>query len=88
MKYYIGEIETYFGESDVSTTIKFKTNSHPDEYLDKVASDFWGIDGTQAGDGTVSMYDFGDKMASAGRWQEIDKKTFIALNIVTEIIHR
>lgn len=86
MKYYIGEIETYFGESDVSTTIKFKTNSHPDEYLDKVASDFWGIDGTQAGDGTVSMYDFGDKMASAGRWQEIDKKMFIALDIVTEII--
>lgn len=85
MKYYIGEIETYFGESMVSTMIKFKTNSHPDEYLDKVASDFWG-DATQAGDGTVSMYDFGDRMTSSGRWQEIDKKMFIALDIVVEII--
>jgi len=86
MKYYIGEIETYFGESEVSTMIKFKTNSHPDEYLDKVASDFWGNEGEQIGDETVSIYDFGDKNASAGRWQEIDKKMFIALDIVVEII--
>ncbi len=85
MKHYIGEIETYIGEVMVSTMIKFKTDSHPDEFLDKLASDFWGDDGEQIGDGTVSIYDYGDKNASAGRWQEVDKKTFIALTLITEL---
>jgi len=85
MKYYIGEIETYIGEVMVSTMIKFKTNSHPDECLDKLASDFWGDDGEQIGDGTVSIYDFGDKNASAGRWQEIDADTFSKLAIIVEL---
>jgi hypothetical protein len=86
MKHYIGEVETYFGESEVSTMIKFKTDSHPDEYLDKVASDFWGIDASQAGDGTVSMYDFGDRMTSAGRWQEVDADMFSKLTLIVEIV--
>lgn len=85
MKYYIGEIETYFGESEVDTTIKFRTDSHPDEFLDKLASEFWGIDGSQAGDGTVNMYDFGDRMTSAGRWQEIDADTFDKLKLISEM---
>lgn len=85
MKYYIGEIETYFGESEVDTTIKFRTDSHPDEFLDRLASEFWGIDGSQAGDGTVNMYDFGDRMTSAGRWQEIDADTFNNLKIIAEM---
>ncbi len=88
MKYYIGEIETYFGESVVNTMVKFKTNSHPDEFLDMLASKFWGDLPEQAGDGTVSMYDYGDRMTSAGRWQEVDKKTFIALHIISELLER
>ena len=86
MKHYIGEVETYFGESEVSTMIKFKTDSHPDEYLDKVASDFWGNEGEQIGDETVSIYDFGDKNASAGRWQEIDADMFNKLTLIVEIV--
>jgi hypothetical protein len=86
MKHYIGEVETYFGESEVSTMIKFTTDSHPDEYLDKVASDFWGNEGEQIGDETVSIYDFGDKNASAGRWQEIDADMFNKLTLIVEIV--
>jgi hypothetical protein len=66
--------------------IKFKTDSHPDEYLDKVASDFWGNEGEQIGDETVSIYDFGDKNASAGRWQEIDADMFNKLTLIVEIV--
>ena len=85
MKYYIGEVETYFGESEVSTMVKFTTDDHPDEHLDALASTFWGIDGSQAGDGTVNMYDFGDRMTSAGRWQEIDADTYNKLAIIVEL---
>jgi hypothetical protein len=85
MKYYIGDIETYIGEAMISTTVRFRTNEHPDEYLDALASDFWGEDGVQIGDGTVSIYEFGDKNASAGRWQEVDAKTFKKLTIIVEL---
>lgn len=85
MKHYIGEIETYFGESEVSTMVKFKTDIHPDEHLDTLASTFWGIDGLQSGDGTVNMYDFGDRMTSAGRWQEVDADTYDKLKIIAEL---
>ena len=85
MKHYIGEIETYFGESEVSTMVKFTTDDHPDEYLDTLASTFWGDEGSQIGDETVSLYDFGDKTTSAGRWQEVDADTYNKLRIIMEL---
>ena len=42
MKHYIGEIENYFGEAEVSSVIRFKTAGNPDDYLDDIASKFWG----------------------------------------------
>ena len=83
MKYYVGEITTYFGESDVSTMVKFKTIGKPENCLDKIASDFWGNSSERHFD--TGLYDFGDRMTGVGRWQEIDKATFIALAIVPEI---
>jgi hypothetical protein len=85
MKHYIGEIETYFGESVVNSMFKFKTDSHPEERLDEIASKFWGDASEQAGDGTVGMYDFGDRMTSAGCWQEVDADTFNKLTIIVEL---
>ena len=85
MKHYIGEVETYFGESDVSTMVKFTTEIHPDDHLDMLASKFWGDEGSQIGDGSVSMYDFGDKVTSAGRWQEVDADTYNKLRIIMEL---
>jgi hypothetical protein len=83
MKCYIGEIETYFGESEVSTMIKFKTDGDPADYLDKIASDFWGDEGEQ--DFDTGLYDFGDKMSGVGRWQEIDADTYNKLAIIVEL---
>ena len=82
MKYYIGEIETYIGECMVSTMIKFKTEGDPAEYLDGLVSDFWG-DADEPEDG--ELYDFGDKMAGIGEWQEVDADTFSKLTIIVEL---
>ena len=83
MKCYIGEVETYFGESEVSTMIKFKTDGHPLECLDKIASEFWGDEGEQ--DFDTGLYDFGDKMSGVGRWQEVDADTYDKLTIIVEL---
>ena len=83
MKYYIGEIDTYFGESEVTTTIKFKTDISPDEYLYRIASDFWGDPHDEEG----GMFNFGDKQACGGRWQEVDVNTYNKLKIIVELNH-
>ncbi len=83
MKHYIGEIETYFGESEVSTMVKFKTDGDPNEHLDKIASEFWGDEADEPEDG--DLYDFGDKMAGVGRWQEVDADTYNKLTIIAEL---
>ena len=83
MKYYIGEIETYIGESMISTMVKFKTDIDPDLYLDALASDFWG-EANKPEDG--ELYDFGDKMAGSGNWQQVDVKTYNKLTIINQLI--
>jgi hypothetical protein len=83
MKYYIGEIETYIGESQVSSTIRFKTTGDPDDYLDNLASDFWGETDKPAEDG--EMYDFGDKATCGGRWQRVNGRIYEYLHIITEL---
>jgi hypothetical protein len=86
MKHYIGEIETYFGESEVSTMIKFKTEIDPDLYLDELASKFWGEKHEHEDDElTSSLYDFGDKSTCGGRWQEVSASTYNKLTIIQEL---
>ena len=84
MKYYIGEIDSFIGESEITTTIKFKTDEAPDNYLDNVASSFWGecynLDEDDSG-----MYDFGDRSAAGGRWHEITAAAYEQLKIITEL---
>jgi len=83
MKYYIGEIETYIKESMISTIVKFKTDIDPDLYLDALASDFWG-EANKPEDG--ELYDFGDKKAGSGNWQQVDVKTYNKLTVIFELI--
>ena len=83
MKYYIGEIETYIGESMISTMVKFKTDIDPDLYLDALASSFWG--GRHDKDEDSQMYDFGDKETRGGRWQQIDVNTYNKLTIIAQL---
>jgi hypothetical protein len=86
MKHYIGEIETYFGESEVSTMIKFKTEIDPDLYLDALASKFWGEKHEHEDDElTSTLYDFGDKSTCGGRWQEVSAGTYNKLTIIQEL---
>jgi hypothetical protein len=82
MKYYIGEIVTMFGESEVSTTIKFKTELDPHDFLEDVASTFWGTPFEHA---EGEMYDFGDKATCAGDWEELDADTYNKLPFIGEL---
>jgi hypothetical protein len=84
MNYYIGEIDTYVGESEYCTTIRFKTEGDPNEYLDNVASDFWGGEREEDTD-SDGMYDFGDKLCGGGRWQKVDESIYNTLYIIVEI---
>jgi hypothetical protein len=83
MKCYIGEIETYFGESEVSDMIRFKTDDDPSKYLDNIASTFWGD--TPERDFDTGLYNFGDRMAGVGHWQEVDADTYKKLKIIKEL---
>ena len=83
MKYYIGEIETYFGESEVNTTVKFQTEGNPDDYLDGLASMFWGSEVYL--DDDLSLYDFGDKSTCGGRWQEVNQEIYEAITLLPEL---
>ncbi len=69
MKYYIGEIDNCFGESEVSSVIKFKTAGDPEHYLDKLASTFWGGSDSMAEDFDAKLYDFGHVTCGSGRYQ-------------------
>ena len=81
MNYYIGEINTYFGESEITSTIKFKTEGDPDQYLYDIASNFWGV----AHDEEGGLHDFGDRSACGGRWQRIDEAIYNALSIIVSL---
>ena len=83
MKYYLGEIETYFGESEVNTTIKFQTEGNPDDYLDGLAAIFWGSEAYL--DDDSSLYDFGDKSTCGGRWQEVNQEIYEAITLLPEL---
>jgi len=83
MKHFIGEINTYIGESEISTMVKFKTEGDPFDYLDSIASKFWGDENQYEFD--VGMYNFGDRVAGVGRWQEVDADTYNKVSIIVEI---
>ena len=79
MKHYIGEIENYFGEAEVSSVIRFKTAGNPEEYLEDIASEFWG---SAVGDNDSGLYDFGHVSSGSGRYQEVTKEVFDSLTII------
>lgn len=82
MKYYIGEIENCFGESEVSSVIRFKTADNPEDYLDDLASKFWGGYEDMAEDADAKLYDFGHVTSGAGRYQQVTKEVFDSLTII------
>jgi hypothetical protein len=82
MKYYIGEIDNCFGESEVSSVIKFKTAGDPEHYLDDIASKFWGDGEDMTEDTDSGLYDFGHVTSGSGRYQQVTKEVFDSLTII------
>lgn len=76
MKYYIGEINNFYGEVEITSTIRFATDSDPAEYLDTLASIFWG-----EGVDNDGYWEFDNNMSTqpAG-FKEISKEVFDSLS--------
>jgi hypothetical protein len=63
--------------------VKFQTEGNPDDYLDGLASMFWGSEVDQ--DDDSSLYDFGDKSTCGGRWQEVNQEIYEAITLLPEL---
>lgn len=77
MKYYIGKIANLYGEVHINSTVRFATNRDPSEFLDELASKFWG-DVAVKNDG---YWDFDNGVSTQSMFpKEISKEVFDALD--------
>ena len=44
MKYYVGNIDEQYGEFEVQQSILFATAGDPDEVMEEIAKDWYGLD--------------------------------------------
>jgi len=84
MKYYIGDIEDKIGEYEFSTTIRFKTDRDPEEYLDSIAKTWYSTEYTEEEEGYYSHS--GDTISSAGTWQELDEGVYNQLTLIVQVV--
>src|SRR6056300_871936 len=88
MKYYIGHIDEQYGEFEVSESILFQTAANPDQVMEAIAKDWFGLDEHDSEGLPEGMY-WNDTMAyGAGLYYEVTKVTYDELKdkrIFTEI---
>ena len=76
MKYYIGNIDEQHGEFEVEQTILFATGGNPDEIMEVIAKDWYGLDEHDSCGLREGMY-WNDTMAyGAGLHYEVTKATY------------
>jgi len=76
MKYYIGNIDEQYGEFEVQQSILFATAGDPDEVMEVIAKDWYGLDEHDSMGLREGMY-WNDGMAyGAGRHYEVTKATY------------
>lgn len=84
-KHYIGELEIRCGDYEFTRIFKFKARD-PDAALMALAGAYYGErDYYQDPDGDHILFNGGEVAVTPGNWQEIDKNTFDALTILTEL---
>lgn len=81
MKYFIGAINNYFGEPELTTYVKFSTNGSPEDYLNRLAREFWG----EPIDEEDGRFDYGDMSCTAGGYQQVDPEVFDAIKIIPHL---
>lgn len=88
MKYYIGNIDEQYGEFEVEQSILFATGGNPDEIMEVIAKDWYGLDEHNSDGLREGMY-WNDTMAyGAGDHYEVTKATYDELKdkrVFTEI---
>jgi hypothetical protein len=76
MKYYVGNIDEQYGEFEVEQTILFATAGDPDQLMEEIAKDWYGLDEHDSEGLREGMY-WNDTMAyGAGEYYEVTKGTY------------
>ena len=76
MKYYIGNIDEQYSEFEVQQSILFATAGDPDEIMEQLAKEWYGLDEHDSDGLREGMY-WNDTMAyGAGRHYEVTKATY------------
>ena len=77
MKYYIGNIDEQYGEFEVQQSILFATAGDPDEVMEEIAKDWYGLDEHDSFGLREGMYwNCGEMAYGAGRHYEVTKATY------------
>ena len=76
IKYYVGNIAEQYGEFEVEQSILFATARDPDDVMEEIAKDWYGLDEHDSFGLREGMY-WNDGMAyGAGRCYEVTKSTY------------
>jgi hypothetical protein len=76
IKYYVGNIDEQYGEFEVEQSILFATARDPDDVMEEIAKDWYGLDHHDSMGLREGMY-WNDGMAyGAGRCHEVTKSTY------------
>jgi len=76
MKYYVGNIDEQYGYFEVEQSILFATAGDPDEVMEEIAKDWYGLDEHDSDGLREGMY-WNEGMAyGAGRYYEVTKATY------------
>ena len=94
MKHYIGTINNQLGEREIASTVRFKTDGEPWDYLETLAQRFWGApdpddedddSGPEEVDGYY-VFGAGDVATTADGFKQVTLEVYDALDgIVTEL---
>ena len=76
MKYYIGNIDEQYGEFEVQQSILFATAGDPDEVMEEIAKDWYGLDEHDSDGLREGMYWNYGMAYGAGRCYEVSKATY------------
>lgn len=77
MKYYVGNIDEQYGEFEVQQSILFATAGDPDEIMEVIAKNWYGLDEHDSDGLREGMYWNQFEMAyGAGRHYEVTKSTY------------
>ena len=79
MKYYICDLTTLYGDLEVNSTIRFRTDGDDLDYARKIASTFWG-ESEEVEEGVYNVVNY--TTCFVGCVNEVSKEVYDALHAI------